>query len=150
MQLPVREQALQSVVRYQPQYGKYLRVEFAQLCQRGDYEAQFRRVAAADYEPLLSYLAHLLQASLGKLGYFEYLARVLGEHVALLSKAHALAGAVEELHAQLVLERVNLVADRRLGYPQMLRRAREVQKVGHSYKALELCCVHAASLPGKF
>jgi hypothetical protein len=57
----------------------------------------------------------------------EHLARLLGEDASGLGRGHAAARALEELHAELLLEPPDRLRQRRLGDPQPLGRPVEVQ-----------------------
>jgi hypothetical protein len=58
-------------------------------------------------------------------------------------QAHRAAVAQEDALAELGLEPADLLADRRLGDPQPLRRAREVRLLGHGDEIGELTELHA-------
>ena len=99
----------------------------------------------AQYALLL--LPRGLQPALRDVEEAQYLAGVLRVEIAGLGEAHALARAVEELDAQLVLQRINLVADGGLREAQLLRRARKVQVAGHGQEAFQLCRIQTKSRP---
>ena len=57
----------------------------------------------------------------------------------------ALAGAVEQLHPQLILQRLDLVADGGLRDSQSLRGPGKIQVLRHRHEALQLHCIHETS-----
>lgn len=139
---PLPQQVLQRVKGDEPQDGQNVRLGPAQAGEGRAEEPQLRGAAAADDQPGEGLALELLHPGLGEDGHFQDLSGVLGEQKALLGQTHAFAGALEQLDAQLAFQRVDLVADSRLGDGQVLSRPGEVQAVGHFHKALQLCGIH--------
>ena len=126
--------------------GLQLGQDLPQPGQHRRQQAQLQKAAAADAEAQGGGLHALLQPGPGGPRQGQDLPGILGEQVPLLGQPHLLAGAVEQLHPQLVLQGVDLVAHRRLGQPQLLRRPGEVEKVGHRHEALQLGGIHTDDL----
>lgn len=139
---PLLQQVLHCVEGDEPQHRQHLRPVGAQLLQSGAEEPQLGGVPAADDHALGRLPAGLLHPGQGDVGQLHDLTGVLEEEIALLGQPDALAGAVEELYPQLVLQSVDLVADGGLGDVEALGRPGKVQKVGDLQKALQLCGIH--------
>ena len=137
LDIPLFQKIVQGGKRNQPQHREQAGHLLPQLAQHRAKKLQLHKIAAADAQPLGQYLVAFLQA--GKL---ENIPRILGEQVARLGEADAFAGAEKEPGAQLIFQGADLVAHRRLGDVQLLRRPGKVEKIGHRQKAFQLGGVH--------
>ena len=144
--IPVLQQIFQGVKGHQAQHRHQLRKLLPQLSQHRPQQPQLQKTAAADPKAKDGGVLALLQPGLGHAGQGQDLPGVLGEQMPRLGKAHPLAGAVKQLDPQLVLQGVDLVAHRRLGDAQLLRRPGEVQEIGYSHKTLQLCSIQTKTL----
>ena len=117
LNVPVLQQVFQGVKGDQPQHGQQEGELLPQLVEDRGEEVQLQKAAAADAKAHLRGLLDLPQPGLGHPGEGEDLPGVLGEQVPRLGQPHPLAGSVEELDPQLVLQGVDLVAYRGLGNP---------------------------------
>ncbi|MNY48640.1 hypothetical protein D3C86_1839890 [compost metagenome] len=72
----------------------------------------------------------------------QHLARLGQEQPADLAQRHAPVGTLEQAHAQLVLQRLDLLAQRRLGDAQLQGRATEVQLLGDGDEIAQVAEFH--------
>ena len=75
-------------------------------------------------------------------------ARLGQEKAAGFGQRHGTAGAVEQAHLQLLLQRADLLAERRLGHAEAFRGAAEVQFLGHGDEVAEVTQFHAIDTYG--
>ena len=137
------QQVFQGGVRQQPQNRQQPGLFLSQLRQYWAQEPQLYEISAADAETLRKGFLTFLQPCSGETGEFQDLIGVLGEQMACLGQANALAGPEKQLRSQFVLQGTDLVADGRLRDAQLFGGAGKIQKVGNCQKALQLCGVHS-------
>ena len=111
--------------------------------QRGDNQLPFQPVVHADLDRVLGRAgAPLRQLRPRARLKVQYLVGVAQKHHAVFGEAHGAGAARKERAAQLVLERLYLVAHRGLGHVQVLRRPREAQGGRDLGEARKLHAVH--------
>src|SRR5262245_7528637 len=91
-------------------------------------------------------VAQLAGAALGVVQFGEDAARVFDEALARLSRHHAARQAVEQRLADLALQLLNLLAERRLRYQGALGRLREAALLGKGDQILKLMDFHRQRL----
>ncbi|MNN04923.1 hypothetical protein D3C81_1176640 [compost metagenome] len=76
----------------------------------------------------------------------QHLTRLGQEQPAGLAQRHSAVGALEQAHAQLLLQRLDLLAQRRLGNAQLQGGAAEVQLFGNGDEIAQVAEFHDASI----
>lgn len=78
--------------------------------------------------------AQLAQLLLGDLRQVQHLVRPAQEQLTRLGQLQFSLATDKQLHSQLLLQQLDLMAQRRLAHPQLFRRMGDVQFLGYRYK----------------
>ena len=102
-----------------------------------------KRVVLARHAEMRGRLGRALVAALKQVGLLEHLAGVAQKRLALLGERHALARAVEDLHAHLAFQVAHRRRDAGLRHEEPPRRLGDVAALRHLHRPRELLQLHA-------
>ena len=146
VQIPFFQHAVDMLEGNGLQTGMQLRPQGAQLFQSVRDEKHTGKVVEPDGQSLDVALYGAFKPLFGPVGKGHDLLGVPPEGLSLFGHPHRAGSALEQLYVQFLFQRLNLLADGRVGHMERLGRLGKAQIFRHRQKAGELKCVHGSCL----